>query len=271
MAAAVASGLAKSAFSHAASTVSPTIASRQPKAEPGMNARVASSKPRASSARCAAARSRRAKWSRAHHPAKARISTRIATDTVARSPRPRTRASAQASTRTAAMATTAHTGSDTMPVKSRAVSPARSSMSHYSREQYGSMRAAVTTPAGLLRTRERWRKRRFPTFAECVPARNGGANSAGKFELAFPGHALEHLIRIFDAILVIGAVGGEQLHHLIGTVGDHVTNRTRREVDALADLKLVFLQQRGSPALERYGLLVLSGVPPIAAEYSSQI
>src|SRR5215470_996430 len=110
-----------------------------------------------------------------------------------------------------------------------------------------------------------------PTFAECVPARNGRANSAGKFELAFPGHALERLIRIFDAILVIGAVGGEQLHHLIGAVGDHVTNRTRGEVDALADLKLVFLQQRGSPALERYGLLVLSGVPPIAAEYSSQI
>src|SRR5262249_45749210 len=78
-------------------------------------------------------------------------------------------------------------------------------------------------------------------------------------------------MRIFDAILVIGAVGGEQLHHLIGAVGDHVTNRTRGEVDALADLKLVFLQQRGSPALERYGLLVLSGVPPIAVEYSSQI
>jgi hypothetical protein len=96
------------------------------------------------------------------------------------------------------------------------------------------------------------------------------ANSAGKFELAFPGHALERLIRIFDAVLVIGAVGGEQLHHLIGTIGDHVTNRTRREVDSLADLKLVFLQ-RGSPALERYGWLVLSGVPPIGREYSSEI
>src|SRR5262249_41362242 len=67
------------------------------------------------------------------------------------------------------------------------------------------------------------------------------ANSARKFELAFPRHPLERLVRIFDAILVIGAVGGEQLHHLIGTVGDHVTNRTRREVDSLADLKLVFL------------------------------
>src|SRR6476660_3191636 len=82
---------------------------------------------------------------------------------------------------------------------------------------------------------------------------NSGANSAGKFELTFPGHALERLIRIFDAILVIGAVGGQQLHHLIGAVGDHVTNRTRREVDSLADLKPVFLQ-RGSPTLERYGL-----------------
>src|SRR5262250_2689864 len=109
-----------------------------------------------------------------------------------------------------------------------------------------------------------------PTFAECVPARNGRANSAGKFELAFPGHALERLIRIFDAILVIGAVGGEQLHHLVGTIGDHVTNRTRREVDSLAALRLVFLQ-RGSPALDRYGWLVLSGVPPIGREYSSEI
>src|SRR5262249_25502514 len=79
------------------------------------------------------------------------------------------------------------------------------------------------------------------------------ANSARKFELAFPRHPLERLIRIFDAILAIGAVGGEQLHDLIRTVGDHTTNRTRREVDSLADLKLVFLQ-RGSPALERYGL-----------------
>jgi len=125
-------------------------------------------------------------------------------------------------------------------------------MSHYSHEQYGSMGAAVTTPAEPLRTRDRVRKA-GSHFAECVPARNGRANSARKFELAFPGHALERLIRIFDAILVVGAVGREQLHHLIGTVGDHVTNRTRREVDGLPDVKLVFLQ-RGSPALERYGL-----------------
>ena len=116
----------------------------------------------------------------------------------------------------------------------------------------------VARAAGLiasrraLRTRDRVRKA-GSHFAECVPGRNGRANSAGKFELAFPGHALERLIRIFDAILVIGAVGGKQPHHLIGTVGDHVTNRTRREVDSLADLKLVFLQ-RGSPTLERYGL-----------------
>src|SRR5262249_45444970 len=110
-----------------------------------------------------------------------------------------------------------------------------------------------------------------PTFSECVPARDGRAKLAGKIELAFPGPALERPISIFYSIFGICALGGEQLHHLIGAVGDHVTNRTRGEVDALADLKLVFLQQRGSPALERYGLLVLSGVPPIAVEYSSQI
>src|SRR5262249_3077334 len=81
---------------------------------------------------------------------------------------------------------------------------------------------------------------------------------------------LERLIRIFDAVLVIGAVGGEQLHHLIGTIGDHVTNRTRREVDSLADLKLVFLQ-RGSPALERYGWLVLSGGSPSGHGYIREL
>src|SRR5260370_34931001 len=105
-------------------------------------------------------------------------------------------------------------------------------MSHYPGEQYGSMGAAVATPAGPLRTRERLRTSGFH-FAECVPAWNGGANSAGKLELAFPGLALEHLIRIFDAILEIGAVGGEQLHRLLVTVGHHVTNRTQHAVNML--------------------------------------
>src|SRR5262249_25466101 len=293
MAAAVASGLAKSAFSHAPSTVSPAIASRQPNAEPGMSARVASSNARVSSARCSASRSRRAKRSRAHHPAKATISTRTTPGTLLPPPPARTKASAQASTRTAPMATTAHTGSDTTPVKAVAHSPTRSSMSHHSGNSMaqggggghprGSRGAFAITRAPSRRavrlaTCAASPRDKFARFAHARPRAKGplpvcrmrSANSAGKFELAFPGHALERLIRIFDAVLVIGTVGGEQLHHLIGTIGDHVTNRTRREVDSLADLKLVFLQ-RGSPALERYGWLVLSGVPPIDREYSSEI
>src|SRR5262249_38750610 len=270
-AAAAASGVAKSTFSHAASTVSPAIASRQPNAEPGMNARVASSKPRASSARWAAARSRRAKRSRAPHPAKARISTRIATAPPPPPPPPANQGGPPTRPE-------ARRDGDDRPYRER----------HDAGQIKGRLPTAIEHepllpravwlnggggghPRPGLCARATACVDAGSHFAQCVPARNGRANSAGKFELAFPGHALERLIRIFDAILVIGAVGGEQLHHLIGAVSDHVTNRTRGEVDALADLKLVFLQQRGSPALERYGLLVLSGVPPIAVEYSSQI
>jgi hypothetical protein len=126
------------------------------------------------------------------------------------------------------------------------------------------MRASSRTSLRALRTLDRVRNSRPPV------CRMRSANSAGKFQLAFPGHALERLIRIFDAVLVIGAVGGEQPHHLIGTVGDHVANRTRREVDGLADLKLVFLQ-RGSPALERYGLARFERCSPDRREYSSEI
>src|SRR6266480_1210515 len=52
------------------------------------------------------------------------------------------------------------------------------------------------------------------------------AGSARKFELAFPRDALERLTGVLDAVLVIGAVGGEQLYHLIGTVAGHMANRT---------------------------------------------
>ena len=81
-------------------------------------------------------------------------------------------------------------------------------------------------------------------------------NSARIFELAFPRNALERLIGVLDAVLVVGAVGGKQPHHLIGAVGNHVANRTRREVDGLTDLKLVFLQ-RDSPDLERDGFALV--------------
>src|SRR5262249_9787636 len=173
------------------------------------------------------------------HPATATtISTRMPAGRLLPSPPARTKASAQASTSAAAMPATAHTGSDTTPVKSRAVadSPTRSSMSHYSansmaqggggghpppaagsRSAEGTIGAsyAICTPdrarAFTLCARSIACAKAVSHFAECVPARNAAANSARKFELAFPGHALERLIRILDAVLVIGAVGGEQL------------------------------------------------------------
>jgi hypothetical protein len=105
--------------------------------------------------------------------------------------------------------------------------------------------------------------------AGCVRLRTP-SNSAREFELTFPRHALERLIRVLDAVLVIGAVRGKQPYDLIGTVGGHVANRTRREVDGLADLILVFLQ-RSSPNLERHGFALSSGASPDRSQYSSEI
>jgi hypothetical protein len=49
-----------------------------------------------------------------------------------------------------------------------------------------------------------------------------------------------------------------------------VANRTRREVDGLADLKLVFLQ-RSSPNLERHDFALLERCfPPIAANIAAK-
>src|SRR5712691_4453516 len=76
-------------------------------------------------------------------------------------------------------------------------------------------------------------------------------SSTGILELAFPGHPLERFVGILDAVLVIGSVGGKQPHDLVGAVGGHMADGTRREVDGLTDLKLVFFQ-RCSPELERH-------------------
>jgi len=44
------------------------------------------------------------------------------------------------------------------------------------------------------------------------------------------------------------AIGRQQLHDLVGPVGRHVTERLRREIDRLAEPKLVCVQRR-SPEL----------------------
>jgi hypothetical protein len=97
------------------------------------------------------------------------------------------------------------------------------------------------------------------------------ATSTRILELAFPHDALERLVRILDAILIIGPVRGKQFHDLIGAVGGHMADRAGREVDGLTDLKLVFFQ-RYSPELEPHSIApVRAMVPPIGAQYSSEI
>jgi hypothetical protein len=49
--------------------------------------------------------------------------------------------------------------------------------------------------------------------------------------------------------LIVVAVGGKQLHHAVGAVRGHVTDRSRGEVDGVTNLKLM-LFQRSSPGLE---------------------
>src|SRR5262249_35131083 len=82
---------------------------------------------------------------------------------------------------------------------------------------------------------------------------------------------LERLMRVLDAVLVIRAVGGKQLYDLIGAVGDHVANRTRREVDVLADLKLVFLQRSSPGPRTIRNLLFSSSVLPNAANIAVKL
>jgi len=97
------------------------------------------------------------------------------------------------------------------------------------------------------------------------------ATSAGKFELAFPGHALERFVGALDAVLIVGPVRRKQPHDLIGAVGGHMADRTRGEVDDLTDLKLVFFQ-RDSPTLERRRTHPFWGsASPERREYSSEI
>jgi hypothetical protein len=94
--------------------------------------------------------------------------------------------------------------------------------------------------------------------------RSGAAYTAlaRVFELAFPDNAFERFLRVLDPILVIGPVGGKQLHHLISAVGDHVTDGPGGEIDGLTNTKLM-LFQRGSPGHQRRGLR--HGFAPIRA------
>src|SRR5262245_42276573 len=111
-------------------------------------------------------------------------------------------------------------------------------------------RGSLSDQSGLRARPSRWGRLRFAR--RHGRRRRTAVLDASDLELAFPGHALESLARTLDPILVIGPVGGKQLHNLIGAVGGHMADRTRCEVDGLTDFEFVFFQ-RVSPELERYG------------------
>jgi hypothetical protein len=62
-------------------------------------------------------------------------------------------------------------------------------------------------------------------------------------ELAFFGNAFKRFAGALDAVLVVVAVGRKQLHHSIGTVSRHMTDRPRRKENELTDLKLMLFQR----------------------------
>jgi hypothetical protein len=69
-----------------------------------------------------------------------------------------------------------------------------------------------------------------------------GLCSESAVELAFLGHPLEGFFGTLDAILVVIAFGGKQLHDPIRTICGHVADRPRRKIDGLANLKFVLFQ-----------------------------
>src|SRR5712691_12986681 len=86
----------------------------------------------------------------------------------------------------------------------------------------------------------------MPTASPIAIAPSAG-RSAVAVELAFLGHALERLACTLDAVLVIIAVGRQQLDDRIGFVGAGAPHRSRGKIDGLSDRELVSLQ-RYSPA-----------------------
>jgi hypothetical protein len=61
-------------------------------------------------------------------------------------------------------------------------------------------------------------------------------------ELAFLGDALEGFAGTLDPILVVVAIEGHQFDDLVGSVGGHMPDRPRREINRLADVEFVIFQ-----------------------------
>src|SRR3984957_20828367 len=64
------------------------------------------------------------------------------------------------------------------------------------------------------------------------------------FELAFFCHALKRFAGIFDPILIIIAIGRQQLDDLVGTARARTANRTGRVQHGLADPEFMRSQER---------------------------
>ena len=70
------------------------------------------------------------------------------------------------------------------------------------------------------------------------------ARSMIVFELAFFCHALKCFAGIFDPILIIVAIGRQQLDHLVGAARARTANRTGRVQHGLADPEFMRSQER---------------------------
>jgi hypothetical protein len=112
-------------------------------------------------------------------------------------------------------------------------------------------------------------------FLGCVPLAT--VDSAGELtstiavELTFLSDAFERFFGALDAVLVVIAIGGKQLHHSIAAIAGHMTDRPGRKVDRMADLELMLFQHT-SPELVRTDRLKTPELPFIMrAIYSSEM
>lgn len=77
-------------------------------------------------------------------------------------------------------------------------------------------------------------------MAQCCRARQSPvARLVLDLELALFGHALKRFARIFDPVLVIVAIGRQQLDDFVGPTGARTTDGARRVKHCLTDSELV--------------------------------
>jgi hypothetical protein len=73
-------------------------------------------------------------------------------------------------------------------------------------------------------------------------------HSARAVQLTFFGDPLKGFVGALDAVLMLVTIRRQKFHDLIGPISRHVAERLRREIDRLAEPKLVCVcVQRWSP------------------------